>query len=146
MLLVPRLTGYRRANHMSYHLKSFSIKLRSVVALTFCLFFIGCASNTSSQSNASSNTTTLPAVVATVNDRPIQTKLYEMYLKNGRDALGLSESTEDGRKKIEQLREGIVSDLIDRMLIAQEAERRSLSIPPEKLNAAEQREIGRAHV
>jgi peptidyl-prolyl cis-trans isomerase C len=64
-----------------------------------------------------------------------------MYLKNGRDALGLSESTEDGRKKIEQLREGIVSDLIDRTLIAQEAERRGLSIPPEKLSAAEQRAI-----
>ncbi|MDT5120925.1 MAG: foldase protein PrsA [Acidobacteriota bacterium] len=64
-----------------------------------------------------------------------------MYLKNGRDALGLSESTEDGRRKIEQLREGIVSDLIDRTLIAQEAERRGLSIPSEKLSAAEQRAI-----
>src|SRR5256714_1674857 len=126
---------------MSSLFRSLDRKFCAAILMALCVLFVGCASNTSSQSNNSSNATTLPAVVATVNDRPIQTKLYEMYLKNGRDALGLSESTEDGRKKIEQLREGIVSDLIDRTLIAQEAERRGLSIPPEKLSAAEQRTI-----
>jgi peptidyl-prolyl cis-trans isomerase C len=118
-----------------------TMKLRAVALLAFCVVFVGCANSTSSQSSNSSNAATLPPIIATVNDRSISTKLYEMYLKNGRDALGLSESTEEGRKKVEQLREGIVSDLIDRTLIAREAERRGLSIPPEKLSAAEQRAI-----
>jgi len=64
-----------------------------------------------------------------------------MYLKNGREALGLGEKTEAGRTKIDQLREGIVSELIDRTLVAQEAQRRGLSIPADKLAAAEQRSI-----
>src|SRR3712207_723648 len=65
-----------------------------------------------------------PAVVAAVNDRTISTRFYEMYLKNGQEALGLDASTDEGRRKLELLREGIVSELIDRALIAQEAERR----------------------
>ncbi len=112
---------------------------RITFALTLCLLLTSCAGNTSSQSNA--NTTQLPAIVATVNDRPISTKLYEMYLKNGREELGLDPKTEDGRVKIEQLREGIVSELIDRTLIAQEAERCGLAISPEKWKEAEQRAV-----
>jgi parvulin-like peptidyl-prolyl isomerase len=79
--------------------------------------------------------------VATVNNQAISTRLYQMYLKNGREALGLDEKTEAGRNKIDQLREGIVSELIDRVLVAQEAQRRGLSIPADKLAAAEQRSI-----
>jgi parvulin-like peptidyl-prolyl isomerase len=116
------------------------LKAHAAIALALCLTLTGCASsNTSSQANA--NTTQLPSVVATVNDRPISTKLYEMYLKNGREELGLDPKTEDGRTKLEQLREGIVSELIDRTLIAQEAERRGLTISPEKMKEAEGRTI-----
>ena len=124
---------------MSYHLKSFIIKLPIIVVLACCLISLACAGNTSSQSNA--NTAPLPPVVATVNDRPISTKLYEMYLKNGREELGLDSRTEEGRAKLEQLREGIVSELIDRTLIAQEAERRGIAISPEKMKEAEQRTV-----
>jgi len=103
---------------------------------------VGCGGGTSSQSNTSSNANEqLPPVVATVNDRAIPTKLYEMYLKNGREALTLDPNSEEGRKKLDQLKEGIVSELIDRTLIAQEAEARGLSIPPEKMAEAEQRSI-----
>jgi parvulin-like peptidyl-prolyl isomerase len=119
-----------------------AVESRIAVALALCLLLTGCASNTtttSSQSNASEPQ--LPPVVATVNERPISTKLYEMYLKNGREELGLDPQTEEGRVKIEQLREGIVSELIDRTLIAQEAERRGLVISPEKWKEAEQRTV-----
>ncbi len=64
-----------------------------------------------------------------------------MYLKNGREELGLDPRTEEGRRKIEQLREGIVAELIDRTLIAQEAERRGLLISPEKMKEAEERTV-----
>ena len=107
---------------MLHLFKPFAATSRAAVALALCLILTGCAANTSSQSNA--NRAQLPPIVATVNDRPISTKLYEMYLKNGREELGLDPKTEDGRNKIEQLREGIVSELIDRTLIMQEAERR----------------------
>lgn len=104
---------------------------------------VGCTKNAPSQSNSSTgpDATTLPPVVATVNGRPISSKLYEMYLKNGREGLGLDTNTDEGRRKLDQLREGIVSELIDRMLIAQEGERRGLTIPPEKMAEAERRSI-----
>ena len=124
---------------MAYHLRPFTLKLQAVVAMACCLISLACAGDTSSQSNA--NTAELPPVVATVNDRPISTRLYEMYLKNGREELGLDPKTEDGRKKLDQLREGIVSEMIDRTLIAQEAERRGLAIAPEKIREAEERTI-----
>ncbi|HJU55076.1 MAG TPA: peptidylprolyl isomerase [Pyrinomonadaceae bacterium] len=112
----------------------FRQKRHARVALVLSLIFSGCAAGTSSQSNANSNS--IPAVVATVNNREIPTRLYEMYLKNGREELGLDPATEEGRGKIEQLKEGIVSELIDRTLIMDEAERRGLSIPPQKMEAA----------
>jgi parvulin-like peptidyl-prolyl isomerase len=64
-----------------------------------------------------------------------------MYLKNGRAELGIDSSTEAGRRKLEQLREAIVSELIDRTLIAEEAERRGLSISPDKMAEAERKAI-----
>ena len=111
-----------------------------LLLLTFCVALTGCAASTQSQSNASANTQ-LPTVVATVNDRPIPAKLYEMYLKNGREELGLDPATDEGHRKLEQLKEGIVSELIDRVLIAEEAEGRGLSIPPDKMAQAEQHTI-----
>ncbi len=103
-------------------------------ALALCLTFTVCAATTLSQSKT--NAGALPTVVATVNSREIPTRLYEMYLRNGREELGLDPATEEGRRKIEQLKEGIVSELIDRTLIADEAERRGLKIPPEKMSEA----------
>ena len=79
--------------------------------------------------------------MATVNGQSIPTKLYEMYLKNGREALGLDPNTDEGKKKLDQLREGIVSELIDRALVAQEAQRRGLQISAEQFAAAEQKTI-----
>ena len=83
----------------------------------------------------------LPAVLATVNDQPIPTKLFDMYLKNGSAALELDPDTDEGRRKLEQLREGIVSELIDRTLISQEAQRRGLVVAEDRMSAAEQRAI-----
>jgi parvulin-like peptidyl-prolyl isomerase len=110
-----------------------------LVALSLAALF-SCQKSVPSQTN-NSNASALPPVVATVNGRPIQTRLYEMYLRNGQEALGIDPTSEEGRRKLELLKEGIVSELIDRTLIAQEAERRGLSIPPEKLSEAERKAI-----
>ena len=118
----------------------FNAKIRVAVLLASLAVLTGCAANTSS-SQANANTAELPPVVATVNDHPISTKLYLMYLKTGQDELGLDPNTDEGRAKIDKLREGIVSELIDRTLIAQEAERLGLGISPEKMTAAEQRAV-----
>ena len=112
--------------------------MRVFFLLTLCLLSSSCASNDARQTNTDG---ALPPVVATVNGQEISTKLYEMYLKNGKEALALDPNTDEGRKKIDQLREGIVSELIDRSLIAQEAQRRGLTIAPDKLATAEQRAI-----
>ena len=103
-------------------------------ALVLCLTFTGCAVSTSAQSNTNT-------VVATVNNRAVPTALYEMYLRNGREELGLDSATAEGRRKIEQLKEGIVSELIDRALIVDEAERRGLTITPQMLSAAVARTV-----
>lgn len=112
---------------------------RAAVALALSLIFAGRAAVTPSQSGA--NAGALPPVVATVNGREIPTRLYEMYLRNGREELGLDPATAEGRRKIERLKEGIVSELIDRTLVADEAERRGLTITPEKLSAAVARAV-----
>lgn len=101
---------------------------------------VSCRESAPSQT-ANANNSSLPPVVATANGRPIQTRLYEMYLKNGQEALGIDLTSEEGRSKLEQLKEGIVSELIDRTLIAQEAERRGLVIAPEKLSEAERKTV-----
>jgi parvulin-like peptidyl-prolyl isomerase len=112
---------------------------RLVVALLI-LSLAACQKSAPSQTS-NANAQALPPVVASVNGRSIQTKLYEMYLKNGRDALGIEMDKEEGRRMFEQLKEGIVSELIDRTLVAQEAERRGLQIPQERMAEAERRTI-----
>jgi parvulin-like peptidyl-prolyl isomerase len=64
-----------------------------------------------------------------------------MYLKNGREGLGIDANTTEGKQKLEKLREGIVSELIDRALIRQDAEKRGLQITPDQMKQAEKRTI-----
>lgn len=104
-----------------------------------CLIVCSCGSK-SAQNQATANSS-LNQPIATVNGQPILVKTYEMYLKNGRDALGLDDKSEEGRRKLDQLREGIVSELIDRSLIRDETERRGLTITPETLTNAERKTI-----
>lgn len=125
---------------MSRHFRSLANELRAVTILALGALVAGCTSNTPAPANANA-AATLPPVVAIVNGQSIPTKLYEMYLKNGQEGLGLDPNSEQGRQKLDQLREGIVSELIDRTLIAEEARRRGLSIPPERMAAAERRAI-----
>src|SRR5687767_15955573 len=88
------------------------LPMRIFFLLTLCLLYSSCTSNDTLQTKTSDGA--LPPVVATVNGQEISTKLYEMYLKNGKEALALDPNTDEGRKKVDQLREGIVSELIDR--------------------------------
>jgi len=82
-----------------------------------------------------------PAVVARVEGKTISAKIYRMYLKNGIEALGLNDKTDEGRRKIELLKEGIISELIDRRLIDAEVSRRNLSAPERSLGAAYERSV-----
>jgi parvulin-like peptidyl-prolyl isomerase len=123
---------------MSQHFEYLAKKLGAVSVIVIGGLLLACTSNAPSQS---SSVTALPPVVATVNGRPISSKLYEMYLQNGRAELGLDSNTEEGRRKLDQLKEAIVSELIDRTLIAEEAERRGLSISPVKMREAERKAI-----
>jgi parvulin-like peptidyl-prolyl isomerase len=113
---------------------------RAVVLLAACASLAACANRQPTPSNDTATSSSLPPVVANVNGRDISARFYDMYLKNGRAELGLSESNEDGRRKLELLREGIVSELIDRALIVEEAERRGLKVTPEQLDEALARE------
>ncbi|HET6890868.1 MAG TPA: peptidylprolyl isomerase [Pyrinomonadaceae bacterium] len=123
----------------SHSQRSFS-QIRTFAIIACCAVVTACTRSAPLRGNLNSAASP-PIIVATVNGRSIPTNLYEMYLKNGQEALGLDPNTDEGRSKLDQLREGIVSDLIDRMLIAEEAERRGLSITAEQMAEAEQRAI-----
>jgi peptidyl-prolyl cis-trans isomerase C len=82
-----------------------------------------------------------PSVVATVEGKKISAKIYLMYLRNGIDALGLSDKTDEGRGKIELLKEGIVSELIDRALIEAEVARRRLPISDKALTQEHEKTV-----
>jgi parvulin-like peptidyl-prolyl isomerase len=83
-----------------------------------------------------------PSTIATVEGRPISAKLFKMYLKNDLDSLAIDQRTSEGRAKIEQLKEGIVSDLIDRALIEAECLRRHLTASEAAFDEAHQKAIG----
>ncbi|HEX5705705.1 MAG TPA: peptidylprolyl isomerase [Pyrinomonadaceae bacterium] len=110
-------------------------------ALALAVALAACSGDASNANTNATSAASSSAAIATVGGRPVSAKLYEMYLKNGREELGLSEATEEGRRKIEYLREGIVSELIDRAVIAREAERRGLVVTPEKLSEREARAV-----
>lgn len=118
----------------------FPIMQRLAVSLAFFVFFAGCSSGSMSQRNSNASAAANEPI-ATVNNHPIPAKLYEMYLKNGRSALEIDPNSEEGRRKLDQLREGIVSELIDRAVIADEAQRRGLEIPPDRMENAERKTI-----
>jgi peptidyl-prolyl cis-trans isomerase C len=104
-----------------------------------CLIVCGCGGKSAQNQTAANKSLNQP--IATVNGHPILAKTYEMYLKNGRDALGLDDKSEEGRRRLDQLREGIVSELIDRSLIREETVRRGLTITPDTLTNAERKTI-----
>jgi parvulin-like peptidyl-prolyl isomerase len=91
--------------------------------------------------NAAAPTITGPETLATVEGKQINARTYRMYLRNGIEALGLSEASEEGRRRVEMLKEGIIAELIDRALIEAEAERRRVSISEETFSTAYNRRV-----
>jgi parvulin-like peptidyl-prolyl isomerase len=114
-------------------------KFIAAITLALLILSVACTKNYPTEPTATTNAP--DEIIATVNERPVSRKLYEMFLQNGREALGINTTTEEGRRKLEELREGIVSELVDRALISQEAERRGLQVTPERLAETESREI-----
>ena len=91
-------------------LAQITILVTIAAALTFSLSAIRRTYGSASRSDAWTGD---PAVVARVEGRDISVRVYDMYLKNGIQALGLSDASAEGRRQIAQLKEGIVGELID---------------------------------
>ncbi|MFN2596874.1 MAG: peptidylprolyl isomerase, partial [Pyrinomonadaceae bacterium] len=118
-----------------------TLRLSRAALLVACAVLSSCAKQSNVNSSNAARSNPANGVVAVVDGREIPAKLYEMFLRNGREELGIDEATEDGRRALERLREGIVEDLIDRALISQESGRRGLRVTPEMIGEREQREI-----
>ena len=103
-------------------------KLKSAIVLILLVVMFGC---NKPQQNISSDS------IGTVNNRKLSLKVYEWKLKSGCEALG---DCKEGGADFEELREGIVSNLIDSALIAEETERRNLVVKSEKVQDAEKKE------
>lgn len=78
-----------------------------------------------------------PGVVATVNGRPLAERVFNVFFNNGREELALDPRAPGTAGRIAQLRENILRDLTNRLLIVAEAEARGLAPTPERLEAAE---------
>jgi parvulin-like peptidyl-prolyl isomerase len=107
-------------------------------ALVLSLSALRRSSGNTDRNNAS---VARPSVVATVDGRTISARIYEMYLKNGIQALGLSEANAEGRRRVAQLKEGIVAELIDRALIEAEADRRGFVVSAAELDSRYRRRV-----
>ncbi|HKY06122.1 MAG TPA: peptidylprolyl isomerase [Blastocatellia bacterium] len=122
--------------------KSGIVKILGLILVISSIGFgLGALNRASSGSKASALGGLEPRVIATADGREITAKIYNMYVRNGIEALGLSDQTSEGREKIELLKEGVIDELIDRTLIQAEAERRQLAIPAETFKAAYTRRV-----
>ncbi|HJZ69292.1 MAG TPA: peptidylprolyl isomerase [Blastocatellia bacterium] len=117
--------------------KKSKLKILAVAAIASLVAGLGAMRIGAIRSSASAE----PPMVATVDGQTISAKLYRMYLKNGIEALGLNDKTDEGRRQMELLKEGIISDLIDRQLIEGEVARRSLPVTDRALDEAYQNTI-----
>jgi parvulin-like peptidyl-prolyl isomerase len=82
------------------------------------------------------------AAVARVNGRAVPAGLFALLADNGRQALGLADRADPAR--VQALEEGVLAELVDRMLLAAEAERRGLRVQPAALARAEARAVAQA--
>ncbi len=112
-------------------MKTKLLKTRSL-AVALLILLAGLGLGLSSIRQGSTNTT---AFVATVEGQHISAKIFQMYLKNGIEAMGLSDKTPEGRRQIETLKESILADLIDRALVETEARRRGVSLTATEIDA-----------
>ncbi|GEM_PF-5635807 len=97
----------------------------------------GCNRQQQNQSNSQSKNVPTQEI-GTVNGQVLSFKAYEWKLKSGCEALG---DCKEGNKEFEELREGIVSNLIDNALIVEEAKKRNLTVTPEVITKAVNKEI-----
>src|SRR5688500_10449658 len=111
------------------------------LALLACATLCAACAGRGQQASGGGAQSQSDATVATVEGRAIPARLLEMYLRSGREGLGLDERTEEGRRKLALLREGVVSELIDRELIRQEAERRRLTLDEGRVTEEERRAV-----
>lgn len=68
------------------------------------------------------------AAVGVVDGRPLSEPLFRMYVRNGQDALGIDVRTAEGRERLRRLEAAVRDEMIDRVLVAQEAESRGLGV------------------
>ncbi|MDT7809474.1 MAG: foldase protein PrsA [Acidobacteriota bacterium] len=125
---------------MSKRVHTSHVKRARGLALLVCVL-LAAACTGRAQQTASGASEPSGTVVATVEGRAIPARVFEMYLKNGREGLGLDERTEEGRRRLGLLREGVVSELIDRELIRLETERRNLRPDAARVDVEESRAV-----
>jgi hypothetical protein len=97
--------------------------------------------------NRSSNqTSSIPQdAIGLVNKHKLSSKTYQWKLKSGAEALGVDPATSAGNKDFEELREGIVSNMIDSILIEDELATRNQGKVVSKgaIDEAEKKEIAK---
>ncbi len=113
----------------------------AILVLVILALALGLTAFRQDTSRSAASAVAAPEFVATVEGHQITAKTYQMYLRNGIEALGLTQASEEGRRRVEMLKEGIISELIDRALIEAEAERRNVSISEEMFSTAYSRRI-----
>ncbi len=92
-----------------------------------------------STAGARAETPALPAgTAAIVNGEAIPQRVVDAFLRNDQEALEINPVTLAGRDLLSRLRGGVLDELIDRALIAQEVRARGLEPTGAQIDAAEQ--------
>lgn len=82
-----------------------------------------------------------PRHVAVVNGEGIPERIVQAFLLNDQEALQIDPRSEDGKKQLAELRQNIINEQIERMLIAQEARRRKIEANENDIAKAEHNAI-----
>lgn len=107
---------------------------RALLALSGCLIFgLSLAAAT-----AAKDRTDVPKdAAAVVNGEALPQRIVEAFMLNGQAALGVDPKTEQGREMLAKLRQNIVDEQIDRLLITQETKRRKIAPSKAEIDRAE---------
>jgi parvulin-like peptidyl-prolyl isomerase len=134
-LQLSSIRSWERSTAINTSKRTFTIATVTLLVASVGIWLIGAKRHAAAQSNET-------PLVATVEGQAISAKLFNMYLKNDIDSLVLDGRTPEGNAKIERLKEGIVSDLVDRALIEAECRRRHLSASDATFAEAYQKATG----
>lgn len=126
-------------------MRSSKLKIQNLKFKTFAFATLSVLFVTMTGCNKSSSSAIPNDAIGIVGKHKLSLKTYQWKLKSGAEALGVDPATSAGNRDFEELREGIVSNMIDSVLIEDELATRNQGKVVSKgaIDEAEKKEIAK---